>query len=542
MSRLIFFILTILVSGCSHETPEVLASESDTLFIKSAHYFSSAWPITFWQEFEEDDVSGELLQIKNDGFNTIVLVVPWRGFEVGFDNEVTESNPVLYQRLTFMLKAIVEHDLRFILRVGFPHFHMPDAKTYALELCIGMYTDERTQNQWADYLNKVNQQVKPYQASSAGTLVSWEDFWCPHTLFPTWKDEKRLEMAQAMDYHKWLQQQNQNLVKVLLQQSNINFEQVKVPQAADFSYVLYLDFIDQMFTQKILKPAQEIFSNAAMEIRVDKLPIKQNEQYTWIGHDLHLEESNLRGTYWAPFWGAENRGELLSAEQALNNFHYLLKVASDDGKNINHVVEQFNFYDNTVHYPNNANIKPDEIEAFLIGAAPLLKQYSRGFGVWAYRDYHDNAILNGSFEMGTEGWQIDGLAEIKTEQQDQSLHMQTSSSITQKFLPDKRLKLLKAYQDITICMVADADAVIEIKIDGVMLKEWQVQPAQNCTQVSAEPFKLRVPLLFTIQARSDVLIDEIKLYGFTQVLGLYDSDGYPSEYISTYRQLNALFH
>lgn len=540
MNKSLFYLLAILLSGCSQDSTSVDVPKTHLSFIKSAHYFSSAWPITFWQEFEEDDVSVELQQIKNDGFNTIVLVIPWRGFETNFENDQTQSNQFLYERLTFMLEAIVAEDLRFILRLGFPHFHMQDKFTYALEQCIGIYTEEKTQNQWADYLSKINQSVEPYQSYSVGTLISWEDFWCPHTLFPTWNDEKRLEMAQAMDYELWLQQQNQNTVKVLLQESNVNFEQVKVPLAADFSYVLYLDFIDQMFAQKILLPAQEIFPNAAMEIRVDKLPIKQNNQYTWIGHDLHLEESNLRGTYWAPFWGAENKGELLSAKQALKNFQHLLKVASDDGKNINHVVEQFNFYDNTIHYPNNANIKPDEIDEFLIGAAPLLKQYSRGFGVWAYRDYHDSAILNGSFEMGKKGWQIDGAAEIQSENQDESLFMHAGSSITQKFLADKRFKLLINYQEISICVVSDVDAVLEIKVDGVTLKEWQVRPEKNCTQLDAEAFKLRVPLLFTIKTQSDVLIDEIKLFGFTQVLGLYDTDGNPAKNLAAIRKLNDL--
>ncbi len=543
MKKLIYFVFALTVTGCNNNEEPALETAAETApkFIKSAHYFSSAWPVTFWQEFEEDDVSSELKQIKKDGFNTIVLVVPWRGFEIGFENEQTESNPILYERLTFVLKAIVEHNLKFILRLGFPHYHMPEAKTYALEQCIGMYTNEKTQNHWIDYLEKVSQSIKPFQESSAGILVTWEDFWCPHSLFPKWSEEKRLEMAQAMGYEKWLQQQNQNMVKVLLQQSDIRFDQIKVPLPADFSYVLYLDFIDQMFEQKVLKPAQSIFPNAAMEIRVDKLPIKQKEQYTWIGHDLHLEESNLRGTYWAPFWGAENKGELISAEQALKNFNYLLKTVSDNGNNINHLVEQFNFYDNTVHYPNNANIKPEEIDDFLLGAAPLLKKYSRGFGVWAYRDYHDSAILNGSFEMGTEGWHIDGLAEIQTQQQDQSLLMQAGSSITQRFLADKRFKLLVKYQNITLCVMANQKAVIEVKVDGVVLKEWQIEPEQNCTQISAEPFKLRVPLLFSIQAQSEVLIDEIKLFGFTQMLGLYDAEGNPAQNLDAYRKLNGLF-
>ncbi len=543
-----FIFCLILISGCHQEQTISLESNNDVGsigklapdFIKSAHYFSSAWPITFWQEFEKDDVDGELQQIKNDGFNTIVLIIPWRGFEIGFDTNQTQSNQILYERLSFVLNGIVENDLSFILRLGFPHYHMPDTKTYALEQCIGIYSDGKTQNQWADYLEKIKQTITPFQKSSAGILVSWEDFWCPHTLFPSWDEEKRLNLAQSMGYGDWLQQQNQNVVKVLLQQNHINFNQVRVPQPADLSYVLYMDFIDQKFAKDVLKPAQSVFPNAAMEIRVDQLGVKQNDQYTWIAHDLHLEEKNLRGTYWAPFWGADNKGELISAEQALMNFDYLLKMVTNNGENTHHVLEQFNFYDNTVHYPNHANIIPDQIDDFLLAAGPLLKKYSKGFGVWAYRDYHDNAILNGSFEMGTQGWLIEGQTEIKTNQQDQSLYMQAGSSITQSLLADKRFKLLENYQDISICLVADAATVLEVKVDGVILKEWQVQPQQSCTKVSADPFRLNASIDFSLTAQSPVLIDEIKLFGFTQVLGLYDANGKPSKYIEVYRKLNAL--
>ncbi len=544
MKKLIYLFLSLIVFGCSQEVPNEPTPPppvSEPELIKSVHYFSSAWPITFWQDFEEDDVAGELAQIKSDGFNTIVLVIPWRGFETQFENTTTTPNKFLYSRLTFMLEAIVAQEMKYMLRVGFPHFHMQDKFTYALEQCIGMYTDQKMQRQWHDYLENINQAAKPFQSSSAGIIVSWEDFWCPHSLFPTWSEDKRIEMAQAMGYGDWLKQQNSNTVKVLLQQSDVRYNQVKVPQPADFSYVLYLDFIDQMFAKYVLDPAQATFPNAAMEIRVDKLPIKQNEQYTWIGHDLHLDEKNLRGTYWAPFWGAENKGELISAEQALKTLEYLLRTVSNDGKNINHILEQFNFYDNTIHYPNNANIKPDEVDDFLLGAAPLLKKYSRGYGVWAYRDYHDNAILNGSFEMGTDGWHIEGLAAIESQKQDQSLLMQADSSITQKFLADKRFKLLVEYQDVTVCLFANKKALLEIKVDGVIIEEWQIQPDQNCIQISAEPFKLRVPLLFSIKTQSEVLIDEIKLFGFTQVLGLYDADGNPAKYLEAYRNLNDLF-
>ncbi len=540
------FLFFLLVLGCSEKqaTSGELATKNSERhkkdLIKSVHYFSSAWPITFWQDFEEGDVARELQQIKNDGFNTVILVVPWRGFEVGFENEQTASIPFFYDRLSFVLAEITKQELKYILRLGFPHFHMPEEKTYALEQCIGIYTDKKTQSQWRDYLQKIKEATAPFHPYYAGTLVSWEDFWCPHSYFPIQPFESRLQMAQFMNYGKWLQQQNQNMVKVFLQQNNVNFDQVAVPEPADLSYVLYLDFIDKMFKELLLQPTQDTFTDAAMEIRVDKLPVKQGDNYTWIDHDLYLEEKNLRGTYWAPFWGAANNGELISAKQALDTFHYFLKMVSDNGKNTNHVLEQFNFYDNTIHYPNHANIKPDEIETFLIGAQPLIEKYSKGFGVWAYRDYHDNAILNGSFEMGTTGWYISGNGKIISDNQDESLFLEANSSLVQKFLPDKRFKLLIEYDHVTMCLISSNNTHLEVNLGDQPIKKWPIEKGGNCTQLSADPFKVLDPINFSITTTSDVTIDEIKLYGFTQILGLYDANGKPSKYIDIYRQINSL--
>lgn len=533
-------LLIILAAGCSQNNSAPISTKHEVGFIKSAHYFSSAWPKTFWQAFEEPDVATELSQIKADGFNTVVLTVPWRGFERGFENQRTESNPLLYQRLEFLLKSIIEQDLMFVLRVGFPHDYTPNTGTDGMAQCVGIYTDEKMQNHWLDYLNKVNRAVTPFQSASAGVLVSWEDFWCPHFVFPHLSDDKRLEMAQAMQYGQWLKQQNHNIVKVLLQQSDLDFNQVKVPKPTDLSYVLYLEFIDYMLDKQVLQPTQSVFNNAALEIRVDKLPIKQGDQYTWIGHDLYLDEANHRGTYWAPFWGAENKGELLTAEQALKNFKYFLKVVSDEGKNTNHVIEQFNFFDNTPYFPNNANIKADEIDDFLLGAAPLLEEYSQGFGVWAYRDYQDNGLLNGSFEMGTEGWQVEGPITVIDDNDDQSLSMTAGAAISQSMIAEERMMLVSTYTTLDLCLYAELNSELEIHIDGSPLASWPLQVGENCTTITAEPFKKGLTTL-SLMAKTKAQIDELSLHGFTQKLGLYDAAGQAAENLDAYQALNAIF-
>ncbi len=509
-------------------------------YIKSAHYFSTAWPKTFWQEFEAADVSAELAQIKNDGFNTVVLTVPWRGFETGFDQPSTTSNPVLYDRLRFVIAAIIEQQMQFVLRVGFPHDYTPDTGTTGMQQCVGMYTDPTMQQHWANYLQKVKQATSEFQASSAGVLISWEDFWCPHFVFPHLSDEQRLEKAQQMNYGQWLQSKNPSLVKVVMGQNEINYQQVKVPKTDEESYVFYIEFIDYMLDKNILKPTQAVFENAALEIRVDKDPVKQDDEYIWVGHDLYLDEPNHRGSYWAPFWGAANQGELLTAEQALKNFKYFLKYITDDGRSINHVIEQFNFTDNTPYFPNNANIEPDQLEEFLLAAVPLLKKYSVGVGVWAYRDYVDNALFNGAFEFGLDGWVTTQQAVVKNMAGDHWLALDSGASIAQTFRPRDRFMLISNYQQVSLCLQARQATTLDVKVNDEPLAAWDLTPGKNCTQLPAEPLNTAEPATFSLSSQHYVELDELQLFGFTQHLGLYDADGSAGVNLATYRQLNKL--
>ncbi len=532
---LLFFLLS-----CNNTDKNITFKYNKDVFIKSAHYFSSAWPKTFWQEFEKGDVDSELKQIKSDGFNTIVLTVPWRGFETGFNQEETVSDELLYERLEFLINAIIDNEMLFMLRVGFPHDFTPGSQTTILEQCTGIYTEEKMQQHWLKYLKTIKQYIRPYQSASAGILVSWEDWWCPHFVYPHLDEEQRHEIAQKLGYASWLKNKSENIVKVLLQKDEVKYEEVLVPEPADLSYVLYLEFIDELLDKKVLQPTKSIFPNTAMEIRVDKLPVKQGDQYTWISHNLYLNEKNHRGTYWAPFWGAANNGELLTADQALKNFEYFLNVVSDNGKNPNHVIEQFNFYDNTPYFPNNANIEPEQIDDFLSGAAPLLKQHTAGFGVWAYRDYQDNAFFNASFEMGLKGWDVTGDINVLENNLDNKVKMEKGATLSQSFVPSKRFMLVSTYDNLSVCLNANTEASLELIINDEAQKDWSINAGKNCTKIAANQFKENNLISVGFKALNSVLIDELRIFGFTQVLGLYDASGNPSNYITYYRKLNTL--
>ena len=73
--RLWRVLLLIAVLACCVAVPAI----SHAKYIKAVTYFGNAWPLNYWNS----DVSrapADFSQIKSDGFNAIILAVPWGEF------------------------------------------------------------------------------------------------------------------------------------------------------------------------------------------------------------------------------------------------------------------------------------------------------------------------------------------------------------------------------------------------------------------------------------------------------------------------------
>ena len=46
-------------------------------YIKAAHYFAHASMGNFWSAFRQHEVAADFSGIRDDGFNTIILLIPW---------------------------------------------------------------------------------------------------------------------------------------------------------------------------------------------------------------------------------------------------------------------------------------------------------------------------------------------------------------------------------------------------------------------------------------------------------------------------------
>jgi hypothetical protein len=500
--------------------------------IKAVHYFSSNWPKSFWEDFEKSRVEDEFDQIKADGFNTVILVVSWLGFETGFEDGVPQPS-VLYDRLEWLLAKLEQAGLDYGLRISFPHNFDPANGIRNNKLCTDIFVDKQIRENWVKYVSRVAEGIDKHRDSFKFAFFSWEDFFCPYASIPTLNEAQRLEMARRSGYQSWLAGQfPMSLLELVYKQSFDSIEEVPFPARKSPAYILFLQFVDQFLVNELLIPAREVLPELAMEVRVDKDRIHDGDVITWAEHDLALSDEQMRGSYWGAYFGANNEGETLTADEALRNFEYMLDQVSDQGKNTNHIVEQFNFADNTPGYvEKNAKIETDELPAFLEGAAKLLKKKSRGYGLWAYRDYVDSAIYNSSFELGLRGWDSEGeLVVFSNADGDQALRMQAGTVISQTFVPFDRFAGLGPSEVLTFCAnvtrLADP-ANITLKLNGAFLAVLEVnKTAQHCLAMDAQSIK-KSEVTFSISSDVEIEMDDLRLYSYVQILGVYDKDGLP---------------
>lgn len=500
--------------------------------IKSAHYFSDTAPFVFWQEYEQKNVVSDLQQIKNDGFNTIVLVVPWKGFERNLSATNANSDTRLYARLESVIAEITKLRLHYFLRLGYPHDFSVNPTEDQITECRGLFSSEQYQNNWRRYLEKIHHVTQKYDDYLLGTLVSWEDFWCPHFTFPYLPDDERLVLANQLGYGTWLADN-----KFLEESEKPLFQNIPNPQNGGQDYVHYSLFIDRKIDQLIVSPLKQVFGKASMEVRIDTDRSSDAAGNTFdITHNLHLKESHYRGTYWAPYWGRRNTGQVLSAREALPTFEYYLQRISDQGRNTKIVIEQLNFFDNTPGHEVNAQFQPDEVDDFFQAAVPLLKKYTKGYGVWAYRNYAENVLYNASFELGLAGW-LSRDAEVLGNDNDRHLSLAKGGSISQRFYSYDRFKFHVDYQQLDLCLnvLSGGAAELHIKEDVPLLL--QLQQGKQCFKVPAHSF-VNGTTEFKLTATTALMIDELKFYGFVQRLDMYNEHNQADRYLQAVRELN----
>ncbi len=320
---------------------------------------------------------------------------------------------------------------------------------------------------------------------------------------------------------------------------------------------------DWMVIEKLYRPSLSSLPLLSYEARVDRDP------YFSVAADgtrridhliphpgmLRLPAGQPVTIYWAPYWGAENRGEKLPAARSLVLFDALMADVRSQTGQTPIFIDQFNVLDNSLGFEANASILPDQLPAFLKGViCPLKANPIVGLAWWAGRDYAESPLFNPAFGYGLDGWDWHGVGDGHAALESMPLgdfrvRLHTGDAISQ-LIPALRGRLPNsdgdAYPDRT-CITADAQ-----RPATVMVQAGSGRPARlrfngsgvqtQCSEIQSLPTSDRSGLMVEVRAvQGEVALQDVKVFDHVQLGGLYAMDGQPGPLIASVRQLNADF-
>ena len=235
--------------------------------MKSATYYSDDWVVNFWNS-ESSCMEEELAQIAADGFNSIILVVPWQEFQPQMEPVRYESYAL--EKMDQVMEAAERHGLWVILRLGYTWDYGNGSSADRYER---LFYDEMVQNAWLDYVGKI------YETASAhpnfyGGFLTWEDFW---NLLESSRSGGRsragIERAKQIGYQDFVRERY--TIDQLKDQFGLDvdsYEDIWIPGEIERSFYVFYEFYDD-FLNRMLRESQTVFPDLSMEVRLDVDPV-----------------------------------------------------------------------------------------------------------------------------------------------------------------------------------------------------------------------------------------------------------------------------
>lgn len=407
------------------ETADFKSGHSEVPYARSATYFGDEWPLNFWNS-EMASLDRDMEQIQEDGFDSIILVIPWREFQ-------PETAPVVYnetafQKLDQVMEAAARAELGVYARIGYLWDYYGDQEEDIKERFFRLMGGGVEEEAWYDYMARMYAALSAHENFREGFLT-WEDFWnnldiCDEITGEGWLkedgrsiEELRLEKAADTGYQKWveahdtLEEYNQNYGTSYKAYTDIPIPGRTEP-AMEAMYAFFDDFLNT-----ILKDSQKEFPNLSMEVRVDWDVVSGKDgemKYHRHSSTYSCQGSSFTAVMYGIPMGFENVGEKVGFQEAMEKTAYILGQLKQENGGKPVYIDQFIFADNTPRYSRNAQIKEDELDDYLENIHDVLLEYSEGYGIWAYRNYRTNMLYNSQFALGGDGWNPAGSAGFET--------------------------------------------------------------------------------------------------------------------------------
>lgn len=490
-------------------------------YIKAATYFSDDYVGNFWNS-ESISMDREMQRISDDGFNSIIIAVPWREFQ---------PNPGQYEeyairKLDRVMQTAGAHQLSVILRVGYTWGGIKGMN--GMRRIQRLPVDPNMKNAWLDYVKKIYRSASIYP-NFGGGFLTWEDFWTiTSELGSQGNSMKSVKDAADSGYAEFARTHySMEELRQLYQDDSLTKETIYFPRGDSGARKVMLEWFDD-YLNSLLKQSQNVFPNLSLETRLDVDPVQMPDGSTHgVSHESTFSVGNA--SYSATMYSVQmGIGGSLDAMAVLPKTAELLGRA---GFVKPVFVDQFLFTDNTPGFEQDARFPNDEeINRYLQNVSPVLKEHSIGYGIWTYRDYADNVLYNAQFALGRSGWEFSGQAKVVSYEGSNAAKLNKGGGIAQK-LPwedsGRKPAAVKVQMQVdgsgTIRVLGDQDSRI-IKVGGKQTVDFDFGQTHTHFQIEC--------------LDGEVYLDDIKAYTFITEGKLYHENGAEGTAIASIRELN----
>jgi hypothetical protein len=507
-------------------------------FRRAAHYFGDHSPIGFWVDQDLSRVPQQLARIRDDDFDTVILVINWPLFQTNLSDE--QLNPWFTDRLHRVLIDISRAKLSAMFRVGF--MHQPQLeKPFGLDRPLGLFYGTETRQAFARMIHQLNE-VAELVHGVEGMFFSWEDMWGAMESMPHQSSEQRLRLARESEYQKFLRTQK-SLTEVS-RAYGIDFESINdvpIPNWGTPAMSMFIAFFDYVMRETIVA-GRTHYRELMPELRVDAAPVTLSDgNYDWLHHDPMIDLSP-RAAYWGPFYGAKNVGEEITADEAIASMKYLLTVA-DSRKHKDLFVEQFNFFENHLTMAScHARLAADQWERFFDLAADLFASSFLGYGVWTARDYRENWFVNASFQQNLAHWKT-----TRASHDPDGLKLSSGGTLSQAICPEAKAHApATAYKKFRIEIYLDKALSQPNSMKFVVGRHELVASLNVQRDIVSAEFDVSLlswsgsnEIAITNESEHSCVVTRAYVYGFVQSLGLYDEYGNEGRFAPQIRRLNS---
>jgi len=495
-------------------------------YMRAVTYFGSDNPLTFINNLVLSEVDGDFAQIAADGFNTVILLVAW--VDVVPDLSSPRADREVVSRFSFLLERAERHSLRVVFRLGYRHGRPTMDEIGEGRFVRYMFREDEAVRAWDAFIDAVRSFIGTFCRSFEYAFLSWEDFIEP-LLWPRRGAQERLAVSKRVPWPEFL--------ATRFPEKAAGLADIPIPDdGADVKLrEAYCEFVGDMWW-RLVDDTRSKFPAVTLEVRPDTcLPaVYFNMRYG--------EVWPPRNTHWAPYWGHGHRGLNLTISQALSGLEQNLKLVSLDGL-AKVVVDQFNFFDSTPGFNGHAVIFPKRLPFFLANAVPLMRRYTSGYGVWAYRAYRQNNIYNSFFQRGLESWQATGDVTVLP-QRDAGVRLRGPATLGTQFLLYSSqecdasthswlcFRMLGTSGNVSV-VVSNATSVdVVVKARGG--STWR----EECHKLPTVTGSRERLLMFSAEAGTDVSISMVQSFGHVHDQHVYDVYNQPGQLRNSISRFN----